>query len=397
MSPEPVRPRVLARWLWTVCALIVLLVCVGGITRLTGSGLSIVEWKPVTGVLPPITDSAWTRAFEAYQQFPQYRLVNQGMSLAQFKVLFFWEYLHRLLGRLVGLLFALPVLCLTLRRLIDPRLMRRLWIGVALFGAQGLLGWFMVKSGLVDRPSVSQLRLAAHLSLALVLLAHLAWTARSLQTRHRMLRPVGPKPARTRGRGAGKGRVPLRRHALMVWTLLAVQIVYGALTAGLHAGSASHTFPDWNGRWIPPELLALSPGWTNAFANPSTVQFLHRLIGTTLALAVLALAVRASALPVTARVRRAVRGLVLGCAVQYALGVSTVMLLVPLSLAALHQLGAIVLWLLALELNHALLGQGTASAGANPDRAQAVPRGELAGLQGARQIANLSLVEPREL
>lgn len=343
--------RAIRRWLLLVCALLVAMVAVGGLTRLTGSGLSIVEWRPVTGAVPPLSQRAWEEAFAAYQRSPQGVQVNAGMSLQAFQGIYFWEYLHRLLGRVIGLAVALPLFVFIWRRRIPRWLGWRLAGILLLGGAQGGLGWFMVKSGLVDRPAVSHLRLAAHLGLALLLLGAVAWLALD----------VGPRPRRSR-------LVRVRPFVFAFAALVPLQILYGALTAGLHAGLAARTFPSWNGHLAPPEALALTPFWRNAFDNPATVQFLHRVLGTLLLATLVALCLVAARHPLERRARTLLRGLLAVSLLQYALGVATVKLGVPLALAALHQLGACGLFLLTVALIHAARSPALRVAVAPPRR-----------------------------
>ncbi|MFO0668676.1 MAG: COX15/CtaA family protein [Polyangiaceae bacterium] len=328
---EPYRWWVI-RWLTLLCALVVSMVVVGGITRLTGSGLSIVEWRPVTGALPPLSERAWEEAFEAYRASPQYRLVNAGMSLSAFKHIFFWEYVHRLLGRFIGIAFVAPWLFFVSKRALSRALMLKLLVGLGLGGLQGALGWFMVASGLVDVPHVSHYRLAAHLSLALVVLGYLFALRMDLG-----------------GPGAGaerRARVALR--ATLV--LIAVQIVYGAFTAGLHAGFGYNTFPTMHGSWLPPGGLALEPAWRNLVENTATVQFLHRVFGTLVVASVgVVIALTRGAAPA---VRRTVHWLAAATALQFALGVATLVFVVPIPLAVAHQLGACMLFLVVLRADH---------------------------------------------
>lgn len=324
--------RAVSAWLGTVCLLVVAMLVVGGITRLTGSGLSIVEWRPVTGAVPPLSDAAWRDAFEAYQTSPQYRLVNAGMTLDAFKRIYAWEYAHRLLGRVLGLVFLVPWAYFAVKGALSRTFTAKLLFGFGLGGMQGALGWLMVASGLVDVPHVSHYRLAAHLALALVVLGYLFWIWLDL-----------------RGAGAGAPRrVRVVLAALAV--LLAVQIVYGAFTAGLHAGVGYNTFPKMHGAWVPVDAMALSPAWRNVVGNPALVQFIHRAIGALIACTALVLVVVARG--ACASVRRAIGLVVLATLVQFGLGVATLVLVVPLSLAALHQLGGCVLYLATLYANH---------------------------------------------
>ncbi|MBL8608855.1 MAG: COX15/CtaA family protein [Myxococcales bacterium] len=324
--------RVVPAWLAAVCALVVAMVVVGGVTRLTGSGLSIVEWRPVTGAVPPLTDGAWEEAFAAYRTSPQFRLVNASMSLPDFKRIFFWEYVHRLLGRVLGVVFVVPFVWFLRRRALAPRHARVLGVALALGALQGLVGWLMVKSGLVDVPRVSHYRLATHLGLALTLLGVLSWVLFDL-------------------RGDGGGASPRVRAALtLVLGLLGAQIFYGALTAGLRAGVGYNTFPTMHGRWFPVDGLALSPTWTNWVENPATVQFTHRALALALLVAVGVTAWLARRdRPAIVAATRALGVLALA---QATLGVVTLVLVVPIGIAAAHQLGACVLLLAALRARH---------------------------------------------
>lgn len=316
--------RAVGRWLLVCCGLLLVLVMVGGATRLTESGLSIVDWRPVTGALPPLSDAAWQVEFSRYQDSPQYRQVNAGMSLSEFKLIFGFEYAHRLLARLLGMVFALPLLWFWMRGRIPARLRWPLF-GILLLGAaQGYMGWFMVKSGLVDIPRVSHYRLAAHLTLALLIYASMLWLA---------LRELWPRP----------GATAVRTGVRVLLALVGVTIVFGAFVAGLRAGSMYNTFPLMGGRWVPDGLLALAPWWINPLENPVTVQFLHRC----LALLTFALCmslwwqVRS---PDCARDQRAaLHALGLMAVVQVALGVATLLAQVPVILGTLHQGGAVLL------------------------------------------------------
>ncbi len=331
--------RAVVVWLGAVCAFVLLMVVVGGITRLTGSGLSIVEWKPLVGAVPPLSDHDWDEAFRRYQQFPQYKLLASSMTLAEFKRIFFWEYLHRLLGRVLGVVFFAPLVYFAAKRAFTRELSLRL-LGVLALGAmQGAMGWLMVKSGLVDIPRVSHYRLAAHLSLALLVLGFVFWLLLDVRAAGVTCAPSAP---------------PRVRKALRVTlAVLAAQIVYGALTAGLHAGVGYNTFPKMHGRWIPLEAVALTPLWRNAVENHATVQLLHRAIGTLLLVAVAATWALARSARLETAQRRAIDLLLAAVVVQFSLGVATLVLVVPLTLAALHQLGACVLFLLAIRAVHA--------------------------------------------
>src|SRR3954452_19185893 len=264
--------RAVKWWLFAVAALIAIMVLVGGATRLTESGLSIVEWKPVTGALPPLTDAQWAQAFEGYKKIPQYRELNAGMSLAQFKTIFWWEWSHRLLGRVIGAAYLLPFLYFLWRGMLGAELRRRLWLIFALGALQGAIGWWMVASGLTQRVEVSQYRLATHLVLALLIFAAIVWTLRRLTDR--------PRPA-------APSRLKFTAMALLALTF--VQLYFGALVAGLRAGRVYNTWPDIDGALVPSmaRLFFETPWWRNLFDNTLTVQFEHRI--TAYALFVLAL------------------------------------------------------------------------------------------------------------
>lgn len=314
------RPsRAVVSWLLTLLGMVVAMVLLGGITRLTGSGLSMVEWHPLMGALPPTTDTEWTAAFEKYQRFPQYKLVNSWMALEDFKRIFLWEYLHRLVGRLVGVVFFLPWAWFVVRRALRGRWMRRTLLAGVLGGLQGLLGWFMVRSGLVDVPAVSHLRLAAHLSLAFVVALWLAW----------LLFEVLPDDAdATPAPGVA-------RASWMVLALVGLQTVYGAFMAGTRAGFLYATFPDMHGEWVP----ALGH-LTN---DPTTIHFLHRALGWVTLVAVGAWWWKARAAATSARQTRVVHLVGAAVVAQFLLGVATVVLRVPTTVAVAHQLGALAL------------------------------------------------------
>jgi len=330
--------RAMAAWLLACCALVFAIVVVGGITRLTQSGLSIVEWQPLVGAVPPLDEGAWRDAFARYRATPEFRLKNFDMTLEGFKRIFWWEYAHRLLGRVIGVAFLVPFLYFLARGAISRPIAWRLAGIFALGALQGALGWFMVKSGLVDDPRVSSLRLAAHLGTAFLIYAAMLWLALGLSSG--MARRAGPRT---------------RRHAAALVGLVFVMVLSGALVAGIHAGLAYNTYPLMDGHWVPPEILLLDPWWRNLVYNMATVQFDHRI---------LALAVAATALSLSARVlrdpaagpreRRWAAALALAVALQLAAGISTLLLRVPLALAALHQSGALVVFTCALGLLHAL-------------------------------------------
>ncbi len=314
---QPV-PAVVRNWLIAVAAMIFLMIVLGALTRLTESGLSMVEWKPVTGWLPPIGDAAWQAELQKYLSSPQGRLINRGFNVEEFRQIFWLEYLHRLWGRLIGLAFALPLAWFWFRGYLTPKLKPRLIALLVLGGLQGALGWAMVASGLVDRPSVSHYRLAAHLMLAVTLYASTIWLILTLS-------------AQTSQHDDPKTR---RKSASLIG-LLVVVMTWGAFMAGLRAGTAHSTFPTMSGYWLPPGLFDLSPWWINPFENGTTIQFIHRWLATLLVLGVLALPLRA---------RRPEAWAAAGMALlQLSLGIATILSGVDILLATLHQAGAVLL------------------------------------------------------
>jgi cytochrome c oxidase assembly protein subunit 15 len=312
-------------------------VVVGGVTRLTHSGLSIVEWQPLVGAIPPLSDADWQQLFAKYRLTPEFQKVNFDMDLAGFKSIFWWEYFHRLLGRGIGAVFLLPMLWFVLRRAIDRPLAWKL-AGVFVLGAlQGAMGWYMVKSGLVDDPRVSQFRLTAHLGLALLIFAAMVWIALDL---------LFPRP--------GSSRTRFGTAALALVVVIFLMSLTGGFVAGIRAGKAYNTFPLMNGHWVPPEILMLEPWWMNFFYNMATVQFVHRAIAWLLAFAVPLLWWRVMREVTDPRARLACHALLAALAAQIALGIATLVLQVPVALAAAHQGGAVVLLACALWAAHAL-------------------------------------------
>jgi len=339
-STGGVAGKPVAAWLLVCCMLVFAMVVVGGITRLTHSGLSIVEWQPLVGTVPPLSDAQFQEVFHKYQQTPEYQKVNRGMSLEEFKDIFWWEYFHRLLGRVVGMVFLLPLLYYMLRGRIDRRLGAGL-LGIFLLGAlQGAVGWYMVKSGLIDDPRVSQYRLTAHLGLAFLIFAAMLWTALGVLT------PRTPRhdPARRR----------LRRFAIGLSALIFLMVLSGGFVAGTHAGLAYNTFPLMNGYVVPPEYLALEPWYRNLFNNVAAVQFNHRLIAWLIAILVPVFWFMSRGVALAPRTRLACNALLLALALQITLGISTLLLVVPVALAAGHQAGALILFATSVWLIHEL-------------------------------------------
>ncbi|HWH17783.1 MAG TPA: COX15/CtaA family protein [Allosphingosinicella sp.] len=312
------QPRAVADWLLFVAALVFVMIVVGGITRLTESGLSIVRWEPVSGAIPPLTADQWEAEFEAYKQSPQYLEVNRGMSLAAFKNIFFWEYVHRLLGRLIGLAFALPLLWLAWKRAIPRGYGWKLVVLLALGGLQGGIGWWMVASGLVDRPEVSHIRLAVHLLTAFLIFGALVWTALDLRA---LARNEASRPA--------------RMPTLAIWTLslLGLQFLFGAYVAGLEAGYAFNTWPKMGDEWFPSATPMLEPYLVNFVDNPIMVQFVHRWLAWAVAGAAFLLAWGAW--------RRGMAGtallVVAAVLVQILLGIATIITGVELWIGVAHQ------------------------------------------------------------
>ncbi|MBD3734573.1 MAG: COX15/CtaA family protein [Sphingopyxis sp.] len=333
VRPSIPRPAALARWLWAVALLVIMVVAVGGITRLTESGLSITEWKPVSGVLPPLTEVGWQAEFEKYKQIPEYKEINAGMSLAAFKGIFFWEWLHRILGRLVGMALLVPLAFFAWRRAIPAGFGARLLGLAALVGLQGAIGWWMVASGLVDRTDVSHFRLALHLLTALFLLAALVWTARDFALMARDGVAVRPR---------------LAGVAWAVIAILFVQLLLGAWVAGLNAGYVASTWPSMNDHFVP-EGIDWSRGAWFAFTNdPFLLHFLHRWWSWAAAIALLLLARTLG--------RRGARTeamlLILVVAAQMTLGILTVVTGVSMWIAVLHQVtGAILVATTAASLH----------------------------------------------
>ncbi|MDR3493475.1 MAG: COX15/CtaA family protein [Ancalomicrobiaceae bacterium] len=334
-------------WLWLIAALVFAMVVVGGATRLTGSGLSITEWNPIMGALPPLSEADWLAVFAKYKAIPQFAIANRDMTLNGFKVIFWWEWTHRFLGRFIGVAFLLPFILFLATGAIRRAEIGRFGLLFVLGAAQGAVGWWMVASGLVDRIDVAPYRLATHLSLASFIFAATVWIALTLDR----------KPAEINGRSATArrkaGAATLTANLLIAAVF--VQIFLGALVAGNDAGLVYNTWPSMNGTFVPDDVLAMEPLWRNFFENAATVQFVHRLG----AYAVFALAVaeglgwiaRAQANPRgPRRGRKTAIALLLVVSAQLALGVLTLLYVVPLSLALAHQAGAVIL--LATALTH---------------------------------------------
>lgn len=334
------RNRAVAIWLLVCCALVFAMVVLGGVTRLTGSGLSIAEWRPIIGVVPPLSDADWAQKFELYQQTPEYHNVNAHMDVDGFKGIFWLEYLHRMLGRTIGLAFLVPFLIFAARgdiaRSDRPKYLAMFVLG----GLQGALGWYMVKSGLVDVPHVSQYRLTAHLVAAFLVYACMFWVAMSLLFPH-----------------SADGRHPWFARSLALMGLISVTIISGGFVAGLKAGKIYNTFPMMGDNWLPPGLWVLHPAWRNLFSNATTVQFDHRVLAMSTFLLIVVFWIRARNVDLPDRARRATTAMLHIAVLQVVLGVSTLLLSVPVALAASHQAVAMLLFTAALFVVHSLRGR----------------------------------------
>lgn len=300
------------------------MVLIGGLTRLTESGLSIVEWKLVSGILPPMGEQAWEQEFTAYKATPEFQLVNKHFSLSDFKRIFWLEYLHRLLGRVTGLVLLLPFIYFAARKQLSPLLTKRMAVACLLVAAQGAVGWIMVQSGLVDTPRVNPVKLALHLSLAFALFGLLLWTRWGITT---------PRPAATGFSSATK----------TLFALLCLQIIFGALVAGTDAGYSYNSFPLMDGKFIPTQLYVLEPWWRNHVEHILTVQFQHRMLAYAVTLLVIGLAFKAWKAATPAQ-RHALNALSLAVVLQFVLGMATLLSVMNMALASLHQLGALLLF-----------------------------------------------------
>lgn len=337
---SPKNNRIIAIWLFICCATIYFMVVLGGATRLTGSGLSMVEWAPIMGVIPPMNHTEWLEAFQLYQQYPEYKIKNPDMNLSGFQSIFWFEYSHRLLGRFIGLLFFFPMVFFFLKGWVKPSLKPKLIAMFILGGLQGLLGWYMVKSGLVNNPHVSQYRLVAHLGLAVFVYAYILWIALDLFEVKRTTSTTSFTP------GA------LKTYALFLSILTYVVILSGGFVAGLKAGHTYNTFPLMDGQWIPNGLFTIQPVWLNFFENITTVQFDHRVLATLLFLSVIIFYVKAILRKPPTQLKIVLHLMLAMLLIQVSLGISTLLLNVPIALASSHQAGALILLTLILLVTH---------------------------------------------
>jgi cytochrome c oxidase assembly protein subunit 15 len=329
--------RAVAIWLLICCGLVFTMVVLGGFTRLTGSGLSMADWRPLMGWLPPLSDAEWQRVFDLYQQTPEFLKVNSHMDVGAFKSIFWLEFLHRLLGRTIGIVFFLPFVFFFVKGYIKAAEWPKYLLMFILGGMQGVLGWYMVKSGLVDNPHVSQYRLTAHLFAAFLIYAYMFWVAMSL------LFPA-----------TGETRHPWYRKSLALTFLTSVTIVSGGFVAGLKAGKIYNTFPMMGDYWVPPGTMALEPFWRNFFDNMTTVQFDHRILAITTLIAAVIFWLKARQADLPARSRPAVNALLHTAVLQVALGITTLLMSVPVILGATHQGVAMLLFTVSLYILHSL-------------------------------------------
>tara|TARA_R110002072_G_scaffold239261_6_gene397220 strand:+ start:633 stop:1676 length:1044 start_codon:yes stop_codon:yes gene_type:complete len=322
--------RSIAYWLLTGCVLIFLMVAIGGITRLTNSGLSMVEWNLFMGSVPPSSDADWNELFDKYKQYPEYQLVNFNITLDEFKSIFFWEYFHRMFGRLIGLVFIIPFLWFLFKKKISKALMPKLILILILGAFQGFLGWYMVKSGLVKDPDVSHYRLAMHLTTAFLTFAYTFWVALSLLYPNEQL-------------STNKNLNSIKRYLKVFMLVLLVQIVWGAYVAGMNAGKIYNTWPLMGDSWMPESVTAMTPLWMNFFENIAGVQFFHRYLAYAVIGLVVLIYFKSRKLKLELSQSKGINALLIVVSFQFLLGILTVIYAVPLSLGLLHQLGAFLL------------------------------------------------------
>ena len=337
---ERTRDRRIAVWLFVCCLMVYAMVILGGATRLTGSGLSMVEWDPIFGIIPPLDQATWNETFALYQQSPEYQKINIGMDLAGFKRIYWYEYSHRLLGRTIGTVFLLPFLFFLARGWVKRPLIPKLVTLFVLGGLQGLLGWYMVKSGLVDNPHVSQYRLTAHLGLAILIYAYMLHVALGLWYGNQRSAAV---PA------------GLRRVTSLLGGVIFITILSGGFVAGLKAGFAYNTFPLMDGHWVPEVIFMQEPLWRNFFENIATVQFSHRVLATLVFFSVVTLWLGSIRQPLPAMVSNGLHVLLAATLLQIALGISTLLLHVPIPLAVAHQGGALLLLTVVIYVRHRMM------------------------------------------
>ena len=331
--------QLIARWLITCAVVIFGMILLGGVTRLTDSGLSMVEWNPLMGIIPPLSQADWQVLFLKYQQFPEYQKINLGMSMSEFKFIFMFEYLHRVLGRLIGLVFFIPFVYFFVTKRISPQLLPKLLLMLILGGCQGLLGWYMVKSGLVDIPHVSQYRLTAHLGLAVLIYGFIIWTALEL------INKTSGQPPK------------LGKAAISLSALIFLMTLTGGLVAGTKAGYAYSTWPLMGDTFVPAGLYQMSPAWLSAFENITTIQFNHRMFAYLIAILMVGFSVVALRSNISCKVRMGIYSMLALLVVQITLGITTILFHVPVATAAAHQVGAVALLTATLFVSHSLLNR----------------------------------------
>jgi cytochrome c oxidase assembly protein subunit 15 len=334
--------RQITLWLLFCAVVILSMILLGGVTRLTNSGLSMVEWKPLVGVIPPLNQVEWAETFAKYQQFPEYKKVNHKMNLEEFKSIFMFEYLHRVLGRFIGVIFLLPFLFFYFKRRIPQGLTPKLIVMFVLGGLQGLLGWYMVKSGLVDNPRVSQYRLTAHLGAAVVIYGYILWVAFGLIA----------------SKSINSMHDNIKRFSYTITGLIFLMILSGGLVAGTRAGLIYPTFPLMGDSFIPPGLYAMTPAWLSMFEDVTTIQFNHRIFAYLLFVLILSFVYKMLKQDISPRLRTGVYCLAALLLVQVSLGISVLLLHVPVFLAASHQGVAVMVFTAALFVSHSVGNQG---------------------------------------
>lgn len=340
MPMTPADRKHIRIWYWSGAVLVFIILVIGGITRLTQSGLSMVEWKPIMGAIPPFTETDWADTFDKYKQYPEYQQFNRGMSLDEFKFIFFWEYMHRMSGRLIGLVFLIPFGWFIIKKKFSARQLRRATSLLVLGASQGFLGWYMVQSGLVEVPYVSPYRLAAHLLLAFAIFGCCVWFALDLRRRKQHVYHNKTSGFRLRGWIAA------------ILAVLVLQVAWGAFVAGLNAGHVYNTFPKMNQFWIPPEAWLLEPFIRNLFENPAAVQWMHRLLGTVLVGMVMYVWARTFISPGLPSIKWWSVALLASVLFQFLLGVFTLLYHVPISLGVVHQAFAMILFGIVIGFYH---------------------------------------------
>ena len=328
----------IAIWLLTGCFLIFIMVLVGGITRLTGSGLSITEWKPIMGAIPPLNDAEWNIAFQKYQQIPQFQKINYHFDLNDFKTIFWWEFIHRLIGRLIGIVFLIPFFYFLVKRKFQKPMINKVLFLFLLGALQGFLGWFMVSSGLAERTSVSHIRLAIHLMTAFITFAFTFYYALELIYEDVQKKKITPES------------FYFKNFNGLIFSLLIVQIIYGAFVAGLHAGKLHNTFPLMSGQVIPSGMNTMDSFASNVFDNPVTVQFIHRFMAFTLVFLCSWIFFQSKKSILNNFQRKGINWLLTAVLFQFLLGVLTILSQVNIVLASLHQIGAFFLFSVSIYL-----------------------------------------------